>query len=154
MAAPVGPEAVIPNPALAPLAGLVGNWRVKGWHPHIPGTELHGRLSFAWIEGGAFLIYRSEMEDSRFPSGVAIIGSDDATGEFSLLYFDQREISRKYEITFKDNVLTWERIYPEFSQRFTYTLSQDGQTLIGKGRMSRDEGAWEDDLQVTCTRVE
>jgi hypothetical protein len=46
------------NPALAPLKVLVGTWNTVGAHPLVPGKTFHGQTSFAWIEGGAFLIMR------------------------------------------------------------------------------------------------
>jgi len=40
---------------------------------------------------------RSEIDEPGIPSGVAIVGSDDATGEYFMLYFDERGVSRKYD---------------------------------------------------------
>ncbi len=74
-------EASIPNPALQPLSALVGEWKTIGTHAEVPGTTFHGRASFKWIEGGAFLIWRSEIDEPEIPSGIAIFGSDNATGE-------------------------------------------------------------------------
>jgi hypothetical protein len=34
------------------------------------------------LDGGAFLIMHSEIDEPEVPSGIAIIGSDDATDEF------------------------------------------------------------------------
>ena len=44
------------------LQKLVGEWRTEGVHPMLPGKALHGRSSFAWSDGGAFLVMRSEIE--------------------------------------------------------------------------------------------
>jgi hypothetical protein len=85
-----GREAAIPNPKLAPFARLVGTWSTSGSHPLVPGVDLHGRTSFAWIEGGAFLVMRSEIDEPQIPSGIAIFGSDDETAECFMLYFDER----------------------------------------------------------------
>ena len=75
-------EASIPNPALKPFSVLIGNWKTTGTHPLVPDTILHGRTSFEWLENGAFLMMRSEIDEPRFPSGIAIIGSDDSTEEY------------------------------------------------------------------------
>jgi len=83
-------EAAIPNPALTPFSVLVGTWSYVGTHPLVPNATFHGRTSFEWIEGGAFMIMRSEIDEPGIPSGVAIVGSDDATGESFMLYFDER----------------------------------------------------------------
>jgi hypothetical protein len=51
------------------------------------------------------------------------------------------------------NVLKWWRNAPDFSQRFTGTIVDDGRTMIGKGELSKDGKAWEKDLDLTYTRV-
>ena len=146
-------EAAKPNPALEPFKVLVGTWNTIGTHPLVPGTTFHGRTSFDWLEGGAFLIMHSEIEEPEIPSGIAIFGTDDTTGECSMLYFDQRGVSRRYEVRLRDNVWTWWRDTPEFSQRFAGIIAADGHTIDGRGEMSRNGAPWEPDLQLTYTRV-
>ena len=147
-------EAAKPNPALRPLSVLVGTWSTVGTHPFVPGTTFHGRTSFAWIEGGAFLVMRSQIDEPEIPSAIAIFGSDDSTGELSMLYFDERGVSRKYEVSLRNNVLKWWRNAPDFSQRFTGAISADGHRIVGRGEMSRTAGSWEPDLALTYTRVD
>jgi hypothetical protein len=72
MVTTIGSEAAIPNPALKPLGFLVGEWLTEGSHPVLPGKTLHGRTSFAWSDGGAFLVMRSEIDEPEVPSGIAI----------------------------------------------------------------------------------
>ena len=146
-------KAQIPNPALKQFARLVGEWKTVGSHPFRPGKELHGRSSFKWIEGGAFLIWRSEIDEPNFPQGIAIFGSDDATGEFFMIYFDERKVSRKYDVSFENNVLKWWRNAPGFLQRYSWTFTDDDNTIIGKGELSKDGTTWEKDLEQTFTRV-
>ena len=147
-------EASTPNPASSrsvfSLAHGIPSEHTRSW----PGTTLHGRTSFEWIEGGAFLIMRSEIHERAIPSAVAIFGSDDSTGEYFMLYFDERGVSRKYEVTLRDNIWRWCRNAPGFSQRFTGTLSDDGRTIVGKGEVTRDGATWENDLELTYTRAE
>lgn len=147
-----GDAARIPNPALAPFQRLIGSWTTVGRHGLIPNRELHGRATYEWIEGGAFLKLQSEIDEPKIPTGLAIIGSDDASGELSMLYFDQRGVSRRYEVSIQGNVWRWWRSSPEMSQRYTCTISDDGRTMVGKGEMSRDGAAWEKDLELTYTR--
>src|SRR3954452_14896241 len=80
MTAPIGREAQRLNPALTPRAPLLGDWRTTGTHPLVPGTTFHGRTSFSWHKGGAFVVMRSEIDEPEIPSAVAVIGSDDAAG--------------------------------------------------------------------------
>lgn len=114
---------------------------------------LHGRASFNWIEGGAFLIMHSENDEEKIPSGIAIFGSDNATGEFFMLYFDERKVSRKYEVSFEDNVLKWWRNDPGFSQRFTFKFTDNDNTIKSEGEMCRDGTTWEKDLELIYTRI-
>jgi hypothetical protein len=147
-------EAAIPNQALKPFDILIGEWKTIGKHPYFPDTTFHGHTSFKWIEGGAFLTMHSEIDEVGIPSGIAIFGSDDATGEYFMLYFDERNVSRKYDVSLNKNILKWWRNFPEFSQQFTWTISDDGNLIIGKGKLSKDYGTtWENDLELTFTRV-
>jgi hypothetical protein len=150
---PIGSEALIPNSALRPFEVLVGQWRTTGTHPLVPGTIFHGRASFAWHEGGAFLIMRTEIDEPEIPSGVAIFGSDDAAGTYFMLYFDERGVSRKYDVAFTGNVLIWRRDDPALSQRNTIAVADDGDKMVGKGEMSRDGTGWEDDLSLSYVRA-
>lgn len=153
MSRSIGQEAAKPNPALQRFGALVGEWQTEGTHPHVPGTTFHGRTVFQWIEGGAFLMMRSEIDEPEIPSGLAIIGSDDTAGTFYMLYFDERGVSRKMQTTLQDGVWTWWRDDPKFSQRFTTTLTEGAHAMASKGEMSKDGGAWEPDLQLTYKRA-
>ena len=146
-------EASIPNPALKPFSALVGEWTTVGTHGLVPGATYHGRTSFAWLEGGAFLIMHSEIDEPDIPSGIAIFGSDDALGEYFMLYFDERSVSRRQDVSIRDNVVKWWRNAAGFSQRNTLTIVDDGMTIIGKGELSKDGVSWEKDLDLTYTRV-
>ena len=146
-------EAAKPNPALQPLAVLVGTWKTLGTHPLVPGTTFHGRTLFAWMAGGAFLIMQSQIDEPEIPSGIAIFGTDDATGECFMLYFDERGVSRKYDVSVQGNGWKWWRNAPGFSQRTAGTIAADGGTMVSRGELSRDGINWEPDLELTYTRT-
>ena len=146
-------EAQKPNPALKPFSALVGEWSTLGTHPYFPGKTLHGRTTFEWIEGGAFLMMRSQIDEPEIPSGIAIFGSDDVTKEFFMLYFDERGVSRKYDVVVGNKTITWSRSSAQFSQKMALTVSDDRATLVSKGEMSRNGGAWEPDLELTYARA-
>jgi hypothetical protein len=154
MVTPIGPEAQRRNPALEPLSPLVGVWRTTGSHPLVPGTTFHGRTSFEWHEHGAFLLMRSEIDEPEIPSAVAVIGSDDAAGTFTMVYFDERDISRRYTVEVADGAVRWYRDEAGFAQRMEISVAADGTRLDGRGTMSRDGGPWEDDLQLTYQRLD
>jgi hypothetical protein len=148
-----GQKASIPNPALEPFRVLLGNWNTTGTHGLVPNTILHGHTSFEWLEGGAFLMMRSEIEDPRFPQGIAIIGRDDTQEEYYMLTFDERGVSRKYEVTLHDDIWKWWRNAPSFFQRYEGTIVDEGNAIIGKGELSKDGVSWEKDLDLTYTRA-
>lgn len=148
-----GHPAEIPNPRLAPLARFVGTWRTTGSHPLLPGVALHGRTSFRWIEGGAFLVMHPEMDEPQIPTGVAIFGSDDATDEYFMLYFDEREVSRKYDVDVRGDALTWRRTAPGLSQRMELAMTPDGNVIVSRGELSRDGTTWQGDLELTYRRL-
>ncbi len=153
MATIIGPKAAIPNPALKPFELLIGEWQTTGSHPYLPGVVLHGRTSFDWIEGGAFLLMRSEIDEPHFPHGIAIFATDDAAKKVVMLHFDERGVSRVYDVTLAGNQLRWWRDEPSFSQRFVMTIEDDGNRMTSKGEMSRDGAAWEKDLELTHIRI-
>ena len=148
-----GSEALRSNPTLKPFEPLIGEWRTTGTHPLLPGKTLHGRASFSWIEGGAFLILRSEIDEPEVPSGMAILGSDDAEGTFSMLYFDERGLSRRYGVTISGDVMTWSRDDPKFRQRMTLAIDAGGTRIVSTGEMSREGKPWEGDLELTYERL-
>ena len=146
-------KASIPNPALEPFRVLIGNWNTTGTHGQLPDTILHGHALFEWLEGGAFLMMRSEIDDPRFPSTITIFGSDDSEGEYYMLAFDERGVSRKHEVSPRDNIWKWWRNAPGFFQRYEATITDDGNTIVSKGELSKDGVSWEKDLDLTYTRV-
>ncbi len=146
-------EASIPNPALDPFGVLIGNWTTIGKHRLMPDTLLHGRASFEWLENGAFLVWRSEIEEPGIPSAIAIFGSDDSKAEYFMLYFDERGVSRKFGVTLHDSIWKMSRDAPGFSQRFTGTIVEGGNTIIGQWELSTDDSSWVNDLELTYTRV-
>lgn len=144
-------KAKIPNPALKPFKKLIGEWGTVGKHPMMGDKSLNGKSSFNWIEGGAFVIWHSEMDDKHFPAGISIFGSDDVTGGLIMLHFDERKVSRICNVSFKKNVLKYWRITPDFSQRYTWTITKN--TIISKGKLSEDSKTWNKDLDQTFSRI-
>src|SRR5262249_3146464 len=153
MATPVGPEAQRPNSALEPLSPLIGVWRTTGTHPLVPGTTFHGRTSFEWHEGGAFVLMRSEIDEPEIPSAVAVIVSSDAAGLFAMGYFDERDVSRRSTVEVGEGEVRWHRDEAGFAQRMVLAIAADGSRLDARGTMSRDGGPWADDLQLMYERL-
>ena len=145
-------QAAIPNPTLKPLSILVGEWHSVGTHPLLPDT-LQGPTVFEWLAGGAFLMMYSEIEEPGVPSAIAIFGSDEATEEFYMLSVDARGVSRKYEMSLRDNIWKLWRNAPDFSSRFTGTFVDNGDTIIGVWELLEADSTWTRDLELSYTRV-
>ncbi|AWS47997.1 hypothetical protein [Streptosporangium sp. 'caverna'] len=147
------------HPALARLDVLVGRWTVQ---PKVQGVGT-AWTEFAWQEGGLFLRQYSDVDsipsdtpnawrdNTPFPT-TTVIGLDDATEEFTVLYADARGVYRVYRMTFADGVWTMWREAPGFNQRFTGTLSADGRAVDARWEMSADGVTWNLDFELTYTR--
>jgi hypothetical protein len=141
------------NPRLSVLGRAVGTWNVTGSHPYLAGRTLQGRVTFERIEGGAFIRMHSKMSDPEIPEGVAIFGTDDDDETCTMLYFDERTVARRYDVTFHEDGFTWSRDTPRFAQRFRVTMAKDGQAMQSEGAMKRDGGEWEPDLRLSYVRA-
>ncbi|MPZ28956.1 MAG: hypothetical protein GEV12_21800 [Micromonosporaceae bacterium] len=147
------------HPVLARLDSLVGRWTL-----HLKAAGVGAAWTeFSWQEGGDFLRQFSDADpppptapqawrdNAPFPT-TAVIGLDDATEEFTMLYADARGVYRVYRMTFADGVWTVWRNAPGFNQRFTGTLSADGNTMDGQWEMSEDGVTWNLDFELSYVR--
>ena len=144
------------NPALDQLAMLLGEWdteitSVSSFEDQ--SLVVRGHSSFAWSEGGAFLVQHSEIPDSDFPASISVMGPDDAAGSYCMLYYDSRAVSRIYRMTFSGGIWTLWREFSGFSQRFHGTFSEDGKTIRAYWEKSSDGSTWEHDFDLTYTMV-
>lgn len=135
---------------LAPLRRLAGSWTINATHPAFPATVVTGRAEFEWLEGNRFLLQRSRIDHPEFPDSLIVFGElDDGLG---LHYFDSRGVHRVYGASLSEGVWRMWRNAPGFSQRFTGTFSEDGDTIEGLWKLSRDDTTWDDDLRVSFRR--
>src|SRR5262249_34827667 len=104
-----------------------------------------------------------------FPDALSIIGVterdriDNAPGtdpaaagkpQLRMHYFDSRGVFRVYEVNIDDESWRLWRDAPGFSQRFTGTFADGGDTIVGRWQLRRDNLHWDDDLQITYRRRE
>ena len=154
---------------LEALDRLVGTWTTEATHPAVPGTIVRGEVTVEWLEGRKFLIHRSRTDHPDFPDGLSIIGNtqhdrvadkpgetageaDTASG-LTMHYFDSRGVFRVFDVNIDATAWRYSRMAPGFSQRFTGTFSADGDTIIGRAELCRDDVHWADDLQITYRRA-
>ena len=159
--------AIEPDTMLRSLGRMVGAWRTEATHPAMPGVVVHGTVHAEWLEGERFLIHRARSDHPDFPDSISIIGFsgndrvDDATGApvgdgdepLRMHYFDSRGVSRVYEVGIDDESWRYSRIAPGFSQRFTGTWADGGDTIVGLSQLNRDGNEWKDDLAITYRRM-
>jgi hypothetical protein len=137
--------------ALKRLDAFIGEWSMQ--------VSVTARTVFEWTLGGQFLIQRSEVSHPEAPDVVAIIGFDPDSETYSQHYFDSRGVVRIYAMTFSDGVWTLLREKPDFSpldfsQRFTGTFSEDGNTIAGLWEIRHAGSDWQRDFDLTYTKLE
>lgn len=140
---------------LEALDVLVGEWSLTSSFSPDPATAPRARTTFEWLLGNSFLVQRWEVDHPDAPDGIAIIGFDAEKGTLLQHYFDSRGVARVYEMGFAGKTWTLQRFgaAPDFSQRFTGTLSEDDNTIVGRWESSADGSSWEHDFDLTYTRV-
>lgn len=145
-----------PNPSLKQLEILVGDWAMElsnaSFLPSSSDT-VKGHVSFAWLQDGAFLIMYMGNKPPGKPDAIWLISRDESTTNYTVLYFDARNVSRVYEMSFLDG--TWKiwRNSLGFSQRFEGKLSDDGKIITASWEKSSNGSNWEHDFNVTYTRI-
>jgi hypothetical protein len=141
-----------PTRSMKPFEVLVGEWKMVGTHPALPGT-VQGHSSFKWLAEGVLLLWHFDWEPGGgLPTALSVIGHDDSVETCSMLYSDERGVCRIYQMSFSGGVWKMWRNAPGFSQRMTATVSSDGNTITWHGEVSGDGFTWEQDLEVTYTR--
>ncbi|HLY70426.1 MAG TPA: hypothetical protein VKR53_11910, partial [Puia sp.] len=144
------------NAALQSLEVLVGDWVMVLSNTSFlsdPTDKLKGYASFEFIENGGFLIMR---QGSTFPGPAAaswLIGRDDAIEDYTVLYFDSRGISRKYEMSFCHGKWKMWRSSPRFWQRFEGEFNKNANKITAFWEKSVDGKNWAHDFDVEFTRI-
>ncbi|MCL4529406.1 MAG: hypothetical protein M1282_08340 [Chloroflexi bacterium] len=140
-----------PNSALKKLNALVGEWKMEAMKEQF---KLEGQTTFQWFEDGAFLLQRSDFKPAELPpAATMIIGGDESSETFGVLYYDSRGVPRILQMSLTDGVWKLWRDAPGFSQRFTGTFSKDGNVITGRWEKSLDGSNWENDFDLTYTKV-
>ena len=152
---PIARKAV--NPALESLDVLAGDWIMvlsNATFLPSPSDAVKGNVSFEWVENGAFLAMRMGDKPLKSPDAIWLIGRDESSPEYQVLYFDSRGVSRLYRMIFSDGLWKMWRNAPGFSQRYEGTIGKNGNTIATRWEKSNDGITWEHDFDVTYTRVQ
>lgn len=92
------------NPALADLEPLVGRRRMELYNAAFlpdPDGRATGSIEIGWIEDGSALRMRQGNAENP-PAAVWIVGRDDSEHSYSVLYADDRGVSRVHRMSFED----------------------------------------------------
>jgi hypothetical protein len=83
--------------ALAPLEFLVGSWTMTLSEASFlsdSSQTVAGRVLFEPFESGTILVMRQFGDDAGTPLASWVIGRDDSRSDYTILYADNRGVSR------------------------------------------------------------
>jgi hypothetical protein len=115
-----------------------------------PEQVIHGNFGCSWIEAGAVLVMRQGGPSP--PLATWIIGRDEASPDYRVLYSDGRGVSRIYAMSLTGNKRRLWRDHAGFSQRFEATVSDDRNSIAGHWEKSSNGQGWEHDFYVAYSR--
>jgi len=145
-----------PNPALRDLEILIGKWEMElsnaSFLPN-PSATVRSKVVFEWLEDAAFLIMRMGEDPSKSQGAIWLIHRDESRSDYKVFYYDDRNVSRIYEMSFADQGWKVWRKSPGFSQRFEGKISAGGNMILAKWEKSSDGQTWEHDFDVLYTRI-
>ncbi len=141
------------EPALRALDPLVGEWTLQAKPPDGDVWPGGGRVTFEWHESGAHLVERSTVDAPEAPDGVSVIGCDAANGTYYQLYSDDRGVCRVYQMSIGKGEWKLWRDGDPFSQRFTATFSDDGNTITGRWELAEDGTTYTPDFDLIYSRA-
>ena len=134
-------------PALEPLRFLEGEWEMElSGAAFLPdGEVVRATAQFEFIDGGRFLALR-QAGDATW-----MIGRDDSSESYTVLYSDERGVSRVYAMSFERDAWRIWRDGEPFAQRFEAIVSADRDVITGRWekRPGRD---WELDFALAYRR--
>jgi hypothetical protein len=139
--------------ALRKLEPLIGEWSMEAKSASGESWPGSGRIVFEWHDSGAHLVQRGTVDHPEAPNNVSIIGCDAANGTYVQMYSDERGVCRIYKMSISNDEWKLWREGEPFSQRFTGTFSQDGNTITGRWEIAEDGTNYEIDFELILRRV-
>jgi len=116
-----------PHPELKKLDKLVGIWNVTG--------EVHGQVSFSWMEGGFFLVQYVDLDGAK---GLEFIGYDEESGTLRSHYFDNdgKVLEYTYIVNETEHIVTIDM--PGIKGEFNGKYSTNGNRITGNWHWQQD----------------
>jgi hypothetical protein len=120
-----------PHPELRCLDRLVGTWILDG-HEIGSDVEIHGQVTFEWLDGGFFLIRRVDLDYAgQQIKGLEVIGYEAIREAFTSHYFENTGNTFDYVWEVGDESLTVWTGYVGSSVFFRGTFSTDASAIHG-----------------------
>jgi hypothetical protein len=95
------------NPASQELKQFIGTWEMEisnaSFLPDANATIM-AEASFEWFEEGEFLIFRQGTKNKATPWAIWFIGHDKDAQNYTVLYIDDQQSSRVYEMSFENRI--------------------------------------------------
>ena len=140
------------------LERFVGRWETRVVAPWATGLPGGAETVFEWLDGGPLLVQRLHVPVPEAPDLIAVIAFEPAEGRFVQHYFDSRGVVRLYAMSIEDGVWKLWRTEPDFSpldfsQRFTGTFSEDGDSIAGRWEIANQGDDWELDFELHYART-
>ncbi len=144
------------NNALKELGFLIGTWKSRVYNASFlasPSDEIIGHTSFEWYEKETFIIMRSETTKEGPPRSVSLINLDDTNGHGAMIYYDERGVSRIYNMSFLENTWKLWREATGFNQRFEAKVSNNGSMIKGSWHAMENGNTWRHDFSIEYEKV-
>ena len=139
--------------ALKKLEPLLGEWALKASSPGGEPWPGEARATFEWHQSRAHVVVRTRIDLPQAPDTISVIGCDAANGTYFRLYSDDRGVCRVYEMSIGASEWKLWREGDPFPQRFTATISEDGDTMAGRWEKAEDGTNYTTDFYLTYARI-
>src|SRR5919198_4878959 len=115
------------NKALAALEPLIGEWEYTmyhAWFLESMDTKVKGFTTIERLHD-SFVVIRSSNADKK-PEDIWVIGYSDPQKKYEMFYYDQRGVSRIFNMTFDGKKLFFWREDKDMHQRITLEITDSG----------------------------
>jgi hypothetical protein len=140
--------------ALARLAPLVGEWRLRAVGADGEPWPGEAQATIEWYASGAHLVQRTSADHPDAPKTLSIMGCDAGNGTYYQLYSDDRGVCRVYGMSIDDTEWKLWREGAPFSQRFTGRFEDGGRRIAGRWERADDGVNYTTDFDLTYVRVD
>ena len=141
------------NSALKALKPLIGDWEYtmyNCWFLESMDAKMTGTTKIECLYD-SFVVVRGEQADKK-PDDIWVIGYSDPREKYELFYYDQRGVSRIFDMEFDGKKWSFYREDKDFYQRFTADISPG--KIQAKTEASEDKGkTWRKDFDITYIKT-